>query len=666
MKKLITIIFLMSLFAVHSQKRTFKFGKITDQEMAMESCEFYPDAKSTILGEYGVLRFDYHNTKGWQYKLDVVVRVKIFDITDADQGNIVLRLYDPIDGANSEELAEVKSNTYNLINGVIEKHKINRSEVFKKRINDYWVQKSFAVPKIKAGTVFEYSYSILSDYIFNLTEWTFQKDIPSFYSEFDFTIPQYFNYQSSLLGNNYNLSSSETSKNENFTYTYSTLGDGGFAEREIAGGAGSSTKRGSISSISKRTKLVMTNIEPINEEPHQTNISDIPSRVEFQLISTNFPWQGIELIASSYESFNKEILTRENFGRMINSKEFTNSQKLNLSSLTDVEKAVKIYDYHRNHFNWNGYYSIASRQSAKEAYSAGEGNVADINLSLIAALRSVEIEANPVILSTRGNGTIHPVYPSFAEFNYVIGVATINGKSYLMDAASEYPFGVIPLRCRNGKGWIVSENGGQMIDMMMASNYKVSTTNRSEIREGKMVTSSKKTFTDYAATEYIKEDSLKTVNYFSDNLSVGDLDVKNISMTKMKGNTLEFDYKVSEDATGELYFQPIKEGTILENPFKREKRSSIIDFPYMQTMRVVTQITIPDGYIVELPEPARINLPNKKGSFSYLVNKNGNTIIINSTTKINSTSFGIDEYPQLRQFYQMIADKNNELVVLSR
>lgn len=95
----------------------------------------------------------------------------------------------------------------------------------------------------------------------------------------------------------------------------------------------------------------------------------------------------------------------------------------------------------------------------------GKGDAGDINLNYIAALNYLGIPTFPVLLSTRGNGTLHPIYPDYSDFNYVVGVSVINEKLVFSDATSDLPFGYLPLRCLNGNGWIVSENGADWINM---------------------------------------------------------------------------------------------------------------------------------------------------------------------------------------------------------
>lgn len=84
-------------------------------------------------------------------------------------------------------------------------------------------------------------------------------------------------------------------------------------------------------------------------------------------------------------------------------------------------------------------------------------------MNYIAALNHLGIPTSPVILSTRGSGTLHPFYPDFSDFNYVFALSTIGEKLYFSDATSGLPFGNLPNRCLNGNGWIVSEQGADWI-----------------------------------------------------------------------------------------------------------------------------------------------------------------------------------------------------------
>ncbi|MBK7635798.1 MAG: hypothetical protein IPJ13_17085 [Saprospiraceae bacterium] len=83
--------------------------------------------------------------------------------------------------------------------------------------------------------------------------------------------------------------------------------------------------------------------------------------------------------------------------------------------------------------------------SGKAYLKEGKGDSGDINLNYIAALNHLGIPTSPVILSTRGSGTLHPFYPDFSDFNYVFALSTIGEKLYFSDATSGLPFEIFPI-----------------------------------------------------------------------------------------------------------------------------------------------------------------------------------------------------------------------------
>lgn len=67
---------------------------------------------------------------------------------------------------------------------------------------------------------------------------------------------------------------------------------------------------------------------------------------------------------------------------------------------------------------WNGDYGKYTDQNISKAFKEGKGNVAEINLLLVALLKETGLQANPVLISTQSNGI--PIFPTLEGFNYVI------------------------------------------------------------------------------------------------------------------------------------------------------------------------------------------------------------------------------------------------------
>lgn len=649
---------------VFAQKLPFKFGKVSAEEMKMTQCDFYPEAKAMVLGEYGVLNILYDDHDGWKYEIKTVVRKKIFDIAEGEQGNIKIQLYEPVrdKGNGKEEINSFKAFTYNLENGKTVSKKVGNRDLFKTRINDFLVEASIALPNIQNGSVIEYSYIKESDYIINLETWQFQQDIPVALSEFRYTIPEWFSYQIAQGGNLKLAESTTKDVMETFRFDWKSMpGIGGKIE------SGTNV----VSIKSEMFIDVMKNIPPLEDEPYICNPTDIPARLNFQLISIAPPGQPIDYYAGDYTKFNNKLLLNYFFGDRLNKGIFIRKILGKMEGETTKEKAKTVHDFIANHFSWNEIYNYKSEIAGKEAYDKMTGTIGDINLTLVAAMRSVGLDAYPVILSTRGHGTVHELYPNSDEFNYVI-VAVVDGdKTYLCDATTKIPFGQLPLKCRNGKGWLVKEPKGEWIDLKASAKYNTTTMLTAEITDSQIVTEVAQRRMNYAATlAYQNIEETTEAAYTKDLEEIfEDGTVKSLSLPKVDFNkpaTIKYELVRENKDANMIYLQPIQLGTILKNPFQREERFSVIDFPYTQSRHVIFNLDLPEGYTAELPEATIVKLPAEQGEFSYNVSQTGNKISIVSKVSINNTVFSVAEYATLKEFYELIANKHQEPIVLKK
>tara|TARA_Y100001972_G_C7665463_1_gene336344 strand:+ start:865 stop:2859 length:1995 start_codon:yes stop_codon:yes gene_type:complete len=662
MKKYIVILAICVPLLIYAQKRPFKYGKISQDELKMESCEFYPEAESMILGKFADINFQYVNDKGFQYKYDVTVRKKIFKVAGKEVANISIRIYEPAVGSSKEELTQVKGFTYNLVDGKEVKTKLTNDEEYKTRLNDYWVEVSFALPDVREGSVIEYSYSKKSDFISNLDTWYFQEDIPVAYSDIHLVLPEYYYYQINQVGNYFPLERFEENFEEKFTITSRGLPTGDNPNPKYTS---------TLTSISKKLQYIGKNIPPVIEEPFMNNKPNLPARLEFQLMTIQYPNSTLKHMAGSYDKLNATLLDRESFGKSLRKGNYAKEKIEELAGSPQLVQAQKLYYWLKKNVSWNELYSISSDNVGRKTLSDKEGSVSDINLSLVAAYREAGIQSNPIILSTRGHGIVHPAYPNYQDFNYVIASVTIDDQLYLCDAASDMPFGVLPYRCLNGNGWMVSEAGGQWVNLKENASTTSSVNCDMSVAEDKIHTKVNVEHRDYSSMNtFSKYKRVGEEEYTSDLAkSFDEWEFSNFTLNTSKfidTTTLEFEISRELDDPGIIYLQPITYGTILENPFVREERISPVDFPYKNRNVVIAKIEVPENYVAELPQTAIVKLPEGAGRFTYSASQLGSTITILSNFELSKQDFSPDEYVYLRQFYQMAADKNNEVVVLKK
>lgn len=662
MKKYLALLTLCLPLLIYAQKRPFKYGKISQDELEMASCEFYPEAESMIIGKFADVHFQYVNEKGFQYKYEVTVRKKIFKVAGKDEANVSIRIYEPEVGSNKEELTQLKGYTYNLVDGKEVKTKLTNDKEYKTRINEYWVEISFALPDVNEGSVVEYNYSKRSDFISNLDTWYFQEDIPVAYSDIHLVLPEYYYYQINQVGNYFPMERFEETYEEKFTIT----------SRGIPTGDNPNPKyTNTLTSNSKKLQYIAKNIPPIIEEPFMNNKPNLPARLEFQLMTIQYPNSTLKHMAGSYDKLNTTLLERESFGKSLRKGNYAKEKIDEMTGSSPLFQAQELYYWLKKNVSWNELYSISSENVGRKTFSDKEGSVSDINLSLVAAYREAGLQSNPIILSTRGHGIVHPAYPNYQDFNYVIASVVIDDRLYLCDAASDMPFGVLPYRCLNGNGWMVHDSGGQWVNLKENATTTSSVNCDMRVAENKIHTKVNVEHRDYSSmntfSKYKRDGEEEYTNDLAKSFSEWELSGFSLNTSEfIDTTTFEFEISRELDDPGIIYLQPINYGAILENPFVREERISPVDFPYKNRNVVIARIEVPENYVAELPQMAIVKLPEGAGRFTYSATQLGTTITILSNFEISKQDFSPDEYTYLRQFYQMAADKNNEVVVLKK
>ena len=202
----------------------------------------------------------------------------------------------------------------------------------------------------------------------------------------------------------------------------------------------------------------MSNVPAFIEEDYMTAASNFKSAIYFELSEYND--HGIKhKVTKEWKDVDHELKTHENFGVQLKKKNFFEDklEPVIAGKNTTLDKAKAIYSYIKSWNKRNNYYGKYSDDGLKKAFEKRSGNVGDINLALVTAMNSAGISAEPIILSTRSNGQVNQLFPVLSDFNYVICQVTLDETTYLLDATDPLlPFGLLPLRCINDKGRLMS------------------------------------------------------------------------------------------------------------------------------------------------------------------------------------------------------------------
>ncbi len=659
----ILLFFLVSIS--NAQKTPIKFGKPDDADLKMTIYPQDSTAHAVVICDYGRSHFQYSTTgeKGWQIFFKRILRIKILDKGGVSEGDIRIKLYH--DGVDKEKLSDLEGNTFNIEDGKVVKTKLEKSNVMTEEFDKNHDIVKFAMPNVKEGSVIDIEYTIISDFLFNLQTWYFQQDIPVKWSEYFVQIPEYFIYNHSLMGYN------PLVINEKNSATNSIL---------FNPGSGGSLSDSKVDYTIYEYRLAMQNVPAFIEESYLASAGNYLSKYSFELASTKSQGNVFKDYTNTWTKINELLLNSEDFGTAGKRAGFISDEiKIATSGYNDsIGKMLAVYEMIRKNVRWNGRNSAFAKDT-KKAWKDRSGNSADINLLLTAALRSVDLDAVPVVLSTRSNGMLNPFHPSLSDLDYVICQVKAGGKVYLLDATERLsPTGLIPERCLNGKGRIVNSNEGDWVDLspiqgdVHAAQYRLTLNGdgsidgkASHVRDAYNALSNRKKIKAASSEDdYYKEKEKSIPGYTILSHSCVTLDSVNIPLKE------EVEFKLTEamEQSGDLILvSPLLFENTKSNPFKLIERLYPVEFPYPIKETLIFNWQLPEGFVVDqLPKPLIISIPDNAAKFTFNISQVGSTITILSKIQINKTMYISEEYELIKEFFNQIISKQGEQIILKK
>lgn len=660
---LTVICFYLSKYNGVAQNKTdFKYGNIIPADFDVSKAQFDTAVGAVIIADVGRSDFD-GNIKGWfslSYKRQT--RIKILNKTGFDAATVEIPLFF-IDQAE-EKLINLKASTYTLESGKVVETELDKKSIFKDKYDKNHLIVKFTLPGIKEGCIIEYSYTIKSDFLYNLQPWEFQGEYPVLWSQYEVKIPDFFYYLFITQGNFPIEHNSETTS-QNYHLT-------------IPGGA-SGSEYYTFADDAVLHKWMAKNVPALKMESFTSTMQNHISKIEFQLSQYRFPNRPVRNLMGNWANISAGLMLDESFGNLLdkNNNWLDDEIKSITSGSSDtLEKTKRIYAFVRDKFISKGNRGIWLSSSLKTIDKSKTGYVADLNLLLIAMLRHENINADPVILSTRRHGYTNELYPLLNNFNYVICMLTIGDKEYLLDASNPVlGFNHIPNECYNGQARIISSNYTEVKKLspeLIVEKNNTTVFMRSDKPgewEGHMA-SNMGYYESVNARAQIKETGevqfLKNIKADYD----GEIELSETKVDQLKDLDnplrLEYDFKIRDE--GEMvYFNPMLAEGYKDNYFKSVERLYPVEMPYLIDETYILNFEVPASYTIEdLPKPAKVNFGEKDGFFEYMIEKSGQTIHLRSRVKLNRAIFFPEEYNSLREFYSYIIKKHAESIVLKK
>ena len=641
-----------------------KFGDITAKDFSNSIYPIDSNATAVVLVDRGHCSLE-GNNKGWFSVVNKRFRrVHILNKNGYDIANVTIRLYS--DGNDEEKLDKLKATTYNLENGKVVETKLDtKSGVFEDKADKRNKFKKFTFPNIKEGSIIEFEYTTISDFINSLDPWEFQGSYPQLWSEFNFSVPAFFNYTFFTQGY--------------LDYTVKTQSEStGSFNVSVSNGTGPSD-RYHFNALNTDYRWAVKDVPALKEENFTSAIKNHIQKIDFQLVEQRDPLAYKRYI-ESWPQIIGRMMDSEYFGQSLSRdngwlKEFVNPL---LSKEDDAgSKARKIFNWVRDHFTCTSHQALMANQALKTLAKGKNGTVAEINLLLAAMLRYAGLEADPVILSTRSHGVTYSAYPLMNQYNYVIVSTELNGRKLLLDASEPgIGFGYLPLRCYNGSARVIN-NTAMVLELLPDSLQEVKYTSVFLVNDekGNLVGSVQQTpgyYESLALRDRIRdkgmEELLKDIRKeFGMEIEIEKFGVDSL---KQVDNPIGIHYEFAVKAEKEdiLYINPLFGEAQKDNPFKSAERRYPVEMPFAFDETYNLQLEVPAGYKVdELPKSMVVKLNEEgHGIFEYRVSQSGNMISFRSRVKLSRADFAQDEYEMLREFFSLVVKKHGEQIVLKK
>lgn len=647
-----------------------KFGKPTKEEMQMTEYAPDPDAEAVVLCRLTDVEYAVQNI-GYLVDYREKCRIKVLKPSGARLAKVVVpyqvamsvnnnigglkinakSLPKPGGSSNSyfegegvsmtedvfategdEEVENIKATAFNLENGKVVKTSLKKGDVVTTKLDEHNYQVEFTIPNVKEGTVIEYEYTVHSQLFWQLHDWYAQREIPVVYAKLDMNIPSYliFNIEDHGI--------------QRLTYTCT---------------AGTLNFKLESDPLAKQSR-VMTNhyvyigrdLIAMPQTNHVWNSQDYCAGITGELKQYRLPGAAQMDYARTWTQIDEMILSSDDLGIRLN-EHSPLAKELKEAKIEEIadqkERAAAVFNLVMSKVNWNGKYDISPALTT-ETVKKQEGSNADINLLLIQSLHEVGLKAAPVVLRTRDLGLLPYNFPALRKLStFIVAVMLPMNTNVYLDASSKNGYLNVlaePLLVERAR-LVQKDNKSQWVNLQRVAKSQTNTIINAKL-------SADGTLTGTQTTRY---EGLAAMNYRNE-----------------KGITA-----FAPDATEEIPFT--RKGTvegnaikicpfptvIASNPFTAKTRKMPVEFNSLESHRVVVNIALPEGYVVDGEKKNTTITTQDKGLEGRIltITSDGN-VQLSCQFSINKIVYPEKNYADLYQMYDAVMKYINEELVIKK
>lgn len=618
----------------YSQSTLPEFSIYSNDEVNMKECAFDKKAEAVVLLDEAESYYDddYHLITRRR------MRIKILHQREIERGNIRIRFYTK---DKFEFLYQIRGVTYNMEDGRGVLSTLDKKSIFTEKDDNVFSSVKFALPNVKPGSIIEYEYTSNMQHYGGLRDWHFQHDIPTLKSCYMLTILP----------------------NAEFRYQVQKKNDYSIV----------------IKPMSEQGKIYfeMNNIGGLRYEPYMDAIKDYVQKVEFQFSGYTNRFGSQTKVNQTWQDLAYELMRDKNFGGVIKKDlpDISEIKGIVATKTSDSAKVTAIYNYVRNNFTWNGYYSTYASDGLKNAWQKRNGNAAEINLILINLLQAFDLQASPLLIAERDYGKVNTDYPFVDRFNKVAAYIVADGHTYILDATQKYcPPGLTPYPLLNTIAFVVDKKDSKLIKILSGRySYMNTIALNAEINNnGSLKGTGKITSGEYS--KQLRTEKIKTEpkNFIKDVLqeSSSEMVIDDCTFDNVDDDNKPLEQHITfhhdQDLAGGFAFINYNLFTgFAKNPFTAEERFSNINFGYPYNIALQVKTKLPaNATIDKLPADKEISSMDKQTIVSRKLKVENNVLIATIIFKQTTTLVPGDDYSNLKTLYQRITDLLNEQVVI--
>jgi|GEM_PF-3213511 len=633
---------LLTAVAATAQPAPVVFGLLDTRELT--AAPFAHDSSAAvILCDYGTTRIAHGNGYRLQTTFERVLRVKVLRNSGTHWGTLEVTLWP------GEQMYVFQGCTYNLEHGAVQRSPLDGAGKPAEESGGHRLYK-LILPNVHEGSVVEFRFSVISYRRTSLKSWQFQRDVPVRWSEYRVAFPRELDFRALLHG------------------ALPVLPDS-VALAAVPTG---------LLAPQWDHRWAMRQVPAFVPEPFMATPLDHLAWLEFSWAGTHIASRTSYTYENTWESIGQQLLDDDDFGRALGQPAFLKEEVAGLPGPAAAPLAARIAAVRAlvmQHVKYNGDDGIWLSRPLRDTYrSVNRGNPADVNLLLVAALRTAHIDANPVLLSTLDNGRVNERFPSRGAFNYVLAhVQLTDGQDLLLDATDpSLPSGTVPERCLNGSGRLLPPDARAARWVPLLPQQRLTHFRQLQLSlsaGGELQGTMHEEYSGYAAARQRAELGKQGAASYCRQLTTAhpDWNPTNIAIAARTEpeKPLALDYQIAATtrptAEGSYYLSPLAEFGLTHNPFTASRRRYPIDFGMPQDETLLVTLTLPPGYaLASLPSPQIVDLPDNGGRFVCSASSTDGVVQLSSRLTLRKSTYQMADYEQLRELYRLLLAKQAE------